>query len=292
MIRHPSENFIKSLMVSSHVNAGDSNWVASVIEQMGWPRPAVDYLTWLRNDLNSRIPTGFCTDNRYHQPSIRFLRKEGIHGLFFSEKAEVEASNLIVNLRARPMIEQLLLGRVTDTEIAKKVNSRLSSHISAAAVERYHHYYWKVELLRVEDWALLYENNNEAKENALAIAHVGPSLAFHKLGFQQNIDSKSMLRIMQEGLFFDFMQWKAQPLSPERTKALTANARTAVMVDEQLASSDSALKDSLKAFEQFRMKHGEIKVPDVLDIAPGGNFTGSGARLLDSAKPEDEEGIS
>lgn len=275
-------------MVSAHQSAGDDNWVASVIEQMGWPRPRPDYVSWLRADLYSRMPAGFRTTDKYHRPSSRYLRNEGIYGLFFSEKAEQEASNLIINLRVRPMIEKLLLGRLPEKEIAKKVNSRLSMHISAAAIERYHHYYWKVELLRVEDWALLYENNYEAKEDAVAVAQVGPSLALHKLGFQQNIDSKSMLRVMQEGLFFDFMQWKAQPLSGEKTKAMATIARSAVMVDEQLSSSDSALKDSLKAFEQFRMRHGEIKVPEMHDLAPGGNFTGSGARLLD-APQEDEE---
>lgn len=275
-------------MVSSHQSAADNNWVSTVIEQMGWPRPAVDYMTWVRADLASRMPADFRNDNRYHRASARFLRNEGIYGLFFSEKAEREASDLIVNLRVRPMIEQLLLGRLPEKEIAKKVNSRLSMHISAAAIERYHHYYWKVELLRVEDWALLYDGNHEAKENAVAIAQVGPSLALHKLGFQQNIDSKSMLRIMQEGLFFDFMQWKSQPLSGEKTKAMATIARSAVMVDEQLASSDSALKDSLKAFEQFRMKHGEARVVEVGDLAPNGNFTGSGARLLDSPQEEEE----
>ena len=288
MIRHPSENFIKSLMVSAHPSAGNNDWVATVIEQMGWPRPGSDYLSWLRADTSSRMPPGFRTNDKYHRPSTRFLRNEGIYGLFFAEKAEQEASNLIVNVKVRPMVEQLLLGRLSEKDIAKKINARLSLHISTAAIERYHHYYWKVELLRVEDWALLYENNYEAKENAVAIAQVGPSLALHKLGFQQNIDSKSMLRIMQEGLFFDFMQWKSQPLSGEKTKAMATIARSAVMVDEQLSASDAALKDSLKAFEQFRMKHSEVKIPEMAELAPGGNFTGSGARLLDSAKDDEE----
>lgn len=288
MIRHPSENFIKSLMVSSHPQAGDDNWVATVIDQMGWPRPRPDYLAWMRGDLFSRRPADFRNDDRYHRPSARYLRNEGIYGLFFSEKAEKEASNLIMDLRVRPLIEHLLLGRLPEMEIAKKINSRFNLHLSVGTVERYHHYYWNVELLRVEDWALLYENNYVAKEAAIAIAQVGPALALHKLGFDQNIDSKSMLRIMQEGLFFDFMQWKAQPLSGEKTKAMTSIARSAVSVDEQLSSSDSALKDSLKAFEHFRMKHGEKKTPDVRTLAPGGNYTGSGAKLLDDIPQDDE----
>ncbi len=292
MIRHPSENFVKSLMVSSHPSADNNDWVSTVIEQMGWPRPGSDYMSWLRASLVSKMPANFRADDKYHRPSARFLRDEGIYGLFFPQKAEKEASNLIMDLRVRPMIEQLLLGRLPEMEIAKKVNARLSLHLSTAAIERYHHYYWKVELLRVEDWAILYENNYEAKENALAVAQVGPSLALHKLGFQQNIDSKSMLRIMQEGLFFDFMQWKSQPLSPERTKAMTTISRSAVLVDEQLSSSDSALKDSLKAFEQFRMKHGDIKVPEMQELAPGGNYTGSGARLLDSPDKSEEEDLT
>ncbi len=289
MIRHPSENFIKSLIVSAHSNAHDNTWIVTIIGNMGWPAPSLDYVEWLRTDITSRIPANFRTDNKYHRASVKFLREEGIYGLFFSEKEEIEASNLITNLKVRPMLEYLILGRLPEKEIAKKINSRLSLHISTGAVERYRHYYWNVELLRVEDWAILFENNYAAKENAVSIAQVGPSLALHKLGFQQNIDSKSMLRIMQEGLFFDFMQWKSQPISPQRTKAMAATARTAVLVDEQLSSSDSALKDSLKAFEQFRMKHGENRVSGIIDTAPVGNFTGSGTKLLDSYVPEEED---
>lgn len=288
MIRHPSENFIKSLVVSAHAQPNNDDWIATVIEQMGWPRPGSDYLSWIRADIESRLPAGFRTSDKYHRPSTKFLREEHIYGLFFSEKAEIEASNIITNFRVRPMVEKLLLGRMPEKEIAKKVNARLCMHLSAASIERYHHYYWQVELLRVEDWALFYENNYAAKEDALSIAQVGPSLALHKLGFQQNIDSKSMLRIMQEGLFFDFMEWKSQPLSGEKTKSMTAIARSAVLVDEQLSSSDSALKDSLKAFEQFRMKHGKATVQDMTELAPAGNYTGSGARLLDIPREEKE----
>ena len=276
-------------MVCTHPNAASNDWVATVIEQTGWPRPASDYLTWLRSDTSSRLPQNFRTDDKYHRPSAQYLRKEGIYGLFFPEKPEKEACDLISNVRVRPMVERMISGRLPEKEIAKKINSRLGTFLTSAAIERYHHYYWNVELLRVEDWAILYESNYQAKEEALAVAQVGPSLALHKLGFQQNIDSKSMLRIVQEGMFFDFLQWKAQPLSPERTKAMTASARTMVMVDEQLASADSALKDSLKAFEAFKMSHGHTKIQDMNSLAPAGNFSGSGAKLLDVAPKDDED---
>ena len=115
-------------------------------------------------------------------------------------------------------------------------------------------------------------------------------MALHKMGFSQQIESTTMLKEMMEGLFFDFREWKSQPLSASRTKAMTAIARTAAAVDEQLSQADSALKDSLRAFEQFRMQHAQMAVPDVRQIAPGGNYSGSGAKLLEAAPvPVEEE---
>jgi hypothetical protein len=91
---------------------------------------------------------------------------------------------------------------------------------------------------------------------------------------------------MLEGLYFDFREWKTQPLSERRTKSMTALAKAAVMVDDRLSQADSAIKDSLKAFEQFRMKHAEHTAKDMKDLAPSGNYSGSGAKLLDEKKQE------
>jgi DNA/RNA-binding domain of Phe-tRNA-synthetase-like protein len=288
MIRHPSENFLKFLMTSSSQGAGDDNWVKNTVYSLGFPMPDKAYVAWLRQDLFTRVPVNFQPQNRYHRDSVRFMRAEGIYALHQPDKGAREAAILVTNLRARPIVENLLLGRMDAKEIAKKTNQRLAEFHTAEGIEAYGRYYWNVSLLRVEDWAKLLEDYEIQRQQALSIVQGGAAMALHKMGFQQQIESKTMLKEMMEGLFFDFREWKNMPLSASKTKAITTIARTAAAVDEQLSQADSAMKESLKAFEQFRMKHAEQMVPDVRSIATAGNYTGSGARLLEAA-PELEE---
>lgn len=288
MIRHPSEHFIKYLMTSGHPQEGSNEWVQMMLSSLGYPAPDMDYLIWLRADLGSKKPADFQPNNRYHMESRNFMKAEGIFGIHTRAKAVAEANKIVTNHRARLIIENLLMGRIDPKEVAKKINSKMGTFFTEEDIDAYRHYYWKVDLLRVEDWAQLLESYELQRANALAIVQVGASMALHKTGFQQAIDSKSMLRSMAETIFFDFQEWKTKKHGLDRTKAFALLSKSAVMVDEQLSQADSALKDSLKAFEQFRMETEKTQVPGVDTLAPIGNFTGSGAKLLE-APVDDEE---
>ena len=289
MIRHPSENFLKYLMTSSHQWALNDDWVRMTVLQLGYPKIDNDYLLWLRSTLAARLPAGFDPQNRYHRESVRFLRSEGIYSIHNPDKVIKEANLIVTNLRARPIIESLLLGRMDPKDVAKKVNSRLGEFFTSEGIETYAHYYWNTGLLKVEDWAQLLSDYDVQRRNAMAIVQVGPSLALHKMGFQQAIDSKTILKETMEALYFDMREWKAEPRSESRTTALTRIARGMVQLDAQLSQADSALKDSLRAFEQFRMQHAQASVPGIKDLAPDGNYSNSGAKLLEAGNSEDDK---
>lgn len=262
-----------------------------MVASLNYPPPDSVYLTWLRNDLNSKIPADFRPQDRFHTESRKFMKSEGIFGFHQQTKEVQEANTIVMNYQVRSMVEALLLGRLEARDVAKKVNTRFATFHTEGGIDAYRHYYWQVSIIRVEDWMTLLPNPTDdiQRQGIVAIAQVGASMALHKTGLQQQIDSKSMLRSMQESLYFDFREWQAKKHGSERTKSLTSIAKAAVMVDEQLSQSDSALKDSLKAFEQFRMETERIAVPDVRSIAPGGNFSKSGAKLIDVKSSEEEE---
>lgn len=292
MVRHPSENFIKYLMTSGHQMSQDNAWVQMMVTNLGYPTPGTDYVLWLRGDINSRLPADFQPSNRFHASSRHFMKQEGIFAIHTNDKGIREAHLLVTNLRARPIVESLLLGRIEPREVAKKINAKMATFFTSEGIEAYRHYYWKVDLLRVEDWAVLLEQYEHQRQNALAIVQVGSSMALHKTGFDQQIDSKSMLRTMQQSIFFDFQEWRTKRHGSERTKAMATLAKAAVLVDEQLSQADSALKDSLRAFEQFRMETEKQAVPGMQDLAPGGNYTGSGAKLIEASVIEADEETS
>lgn len=290
MIRHPSEHFIKFLMTQQRPEAQDDKYVLMMVTSLGYPAPASDYLIWLRTQMAPKIPAGFQPQNRYHRDSVKFLRAEGIYSLHNPDEPTREASTVVTHLRARQLIEQLLLGHMEPKEIAKKVNAKLSEYFTTPCIEAYAHYYWNVDLLRVEEWAQLLEGYDIQKSKTLAILQMGPAMALHSAGFQQQIESKMVLREMLESLYFDFREWKTKPLSASRTKALVDISKSAAHLDERLSQADSAIKESLVAFEKFRMKHAELTVPDVKSVATEGNYTGSGAKLLEAGVPTGSKG--
>ncbi len=286
-MRHPSEYFIRYLMTAPDPSASDNDWVSHAVVSLGYPRPDPDYLATVRAQLEADCPWNFQPKNRYHKESQKYLRDHNISALHHPDKATREAHLIVTDLKARPLIENLLLGRMEPKDIAKRVNIRLGEYFTADGIEAYGHYYWNVGLLRVEEWATLLEEYEIQRQNTLAILQVGPSMALHKAGFQTQIESKTILKEMMEGLYFDFREWKTKPHSESRTRAITSLAKAAVIVDVQLSQADSALRDSLKAFEQFRMQTAQKPVPDIKIIAPAGNFSNSGARLLEAGPVKD-----
>lgn len=287
-MRHPSENFIKFLMLQGRPESKDDIWVIATVASFNFPRPTPAYIVELRKNLTPQIPTKFRPTDRYHRESVRFLRAQGIYSLFHSDGATRQAGLLITDLRVRPVVENLLLGRLAAREVAKKINARFLEHYTTAAIEAYRHYYWNVALLRVEDWAVVLAGENELKSKALAILQVGPAMALHMSGFEQNIESKTILKDMQAATYFDFKDWQVQSRSFQRTQAMGFLVKSACSLDSQLSQADAALRESLKQFEKFRMQHSQQQVVDIREVAPAGNFSQSGARLLE-AKNESEE---
>jgi len=287
MIRHPSEHFIKYLL--TRPEGKDESWVIQMVVSLGYPRPQTEYIQWLKNDITLKLPANFQPQNRYHRDSVKFLRTEGIWSIYNANDSTRMASYIVTNLRVRPLIEQLLLGRLESREIAKKVNGRFKEFFTVGAIEAYGHYYWNVGLLRVEEWADLLEDSEYQRGQLMPILQVGPAMALHKTGFQQNIESKVIIREMMETLFFDFREWRTQPLSEERTRSFSSLAKSAAILDERLSQSETQIKDSLKAFEKFRMRHSSNPVRGIEELAPDGNFTQSGARLLEPAREDAED---
>lgn len=286
MTRHPSENFIKFLITTTDQRMTDNAMVNMMIGMLGYPPAGLDYIDWLRAEVRQKMPPQFSPVNRYHRPSVKFMRQEGIYGLHNPDDASREATSITTHLRARPLVEELLLGHFHAVVVATKVNSRLNEHFTADGIDAYRHYYWNVPLLRTDEWAQLLQNSSEQKSKTLAILQVGPAMAMHAAGFSQELESKAILQEMQESIYFDFLEWKKQPRSEARTKMMSLNAKSMTLIDERLSESNSLVKDSLKQFEKFRMQQAKKRVSDLRELAPDGNFSGSGAKLLEAKQKE------
>jgi hypothetical protein len=280
---HPSEYYIRYLMTLDHPQASQDGWILWNIQTLGFPAADLEYIRELRTELLPKIPVNFERTNRLNRESVKFMRSEGIWSMHNPDAPMQEATAILQNPKVREVVEQLLLGRLDPKEVAKKVNARFEEHCTTAGIESYRHCYWNVTLCSIEDWdRILGKANYQTREKAISALTIGPSMALHQTGFAQNIESKTVMKAVQEALYFDFLRWKAEPMSPDKTRALTGIAAGLCKVDEQLQQADSALRDALKSLEQFRMQHAEFQVQSIRDLAPAGNFSLSGAKLLEA----------
>ena len=286
--KHPSEYFIKYLLTLTRPEAQEDEWIQHSVQSMGFPQPEVDYLQDLRKVLYKDLPVDYDPQDRYNRASVRYLRTAGVWSMHNHDESVRSALKILPNYRARRIIEQLLLGRIEDIEVAKKANSRLGEFFTVGSIRTYSHYFWNTEILKTGDWLAFFEEY-EATESSSSIAVLqgGPATALHITGFQQNLECKEMLKDMMEGMYFDFKDWQKQPRSINRTRAMTSIAKAATQVDVRMSEADSALRDSLKAFEAFRMEHAQKGVKSIDDVAPAGNFTESGAELKELPAPKE-----
>ncbi len=289
-MRHPCEFFIKYLVTLPCQESQDNSWVRLGIQTLGFPTPADTYIDDLRQRLYVDLPVNYVPNDRYNRPSMSFLRAAGIWSLHNPDKAVHEATAILVDFRSRRLVERLLLGRLSPKDVAKKVNARLETFFTTEVISTYHHYYWNTSLLKADDWVTFFDEYEKSEASkSLSVLRGGPAMALHITGFHQHVESKEILRTMQEGMFFDFLDWQQQPRSVERTRCMTQLSKAVSQVDVRLSESDSALRESLKAFEQFRMEHAQNTVKGIDDLSPAGTFTDSGARMKElGPAPEDK----
>jgi len=291
MKRHPSEYFVKYLLTLKSPDAQKDDWIRMAVQTLGFPAPDAVYISNLREALYVDLPVNYDPIDRYNRPSVRFLRNAGVWSLHNPDDKVKAASSILPNFRVRRLVEQLLLGRLDPKDVAKKVNGRMNAYFTEGMIQTYAHYYWNCPLLKTQDWVDFFEEYDKSiQSKSIAVLQNGPAMALHVNGFGQNLETKEILREMQEALYFDFRDWKEQPRSRDKTTALTKLAKAATSVDVRLSEADSALRESLKAFEQFRMKHSQGVVKSIEEVAPHGEFTDSGMDLKELPAPKKEAG--
>lgn len=281
-MRHPSENYIKYLVSLPTADAQKDEWVRWSVETLGLPRVDPTLIQNLRGQVTAQLPASFDPSNRFHRQSMKLLRAQGIWSLWHRDESVELAISLLTDFKARDMVQKQLLGRLEPIDIAKKVNSRLQRFYTEKAIQAFEHYFWNVQSLTPAEWSALFDLIDPRREEVLALLAVGPAMALRLTGFQQHIETKTMLREMMSGIYFDYKRWEAQPLSVDRTDAMAKLARTAVQLDNQLSQSDAAIKDALKSFEMFRMETSASRVTDISKLTPDGAFSRSGAKLLEA----------
>lgn len=272
---HPAEFFIKYLLVADEGISLDS--INSTLELHGISSIEGADLKLIKDELGQR-PDEFKPWDKSHKPTNRWLKKRRIFSLFHPDVGTLEMKEKILgSYRAREKVDRLLLGNVSYIEASHRL-AKLGFRLSDSAIAEYCHYFWNTSAMGVSDWAFYLERDSSERTSAVRGAYslammAGPEAAMYRVGVTRQLDGKKIMMEVQAELYHTFLETKSLPLSAKKVEMLSSLARGLARIDERVQAGDSALQETLKKFEKFKVLHNESKPPSLLQLAPTGSVS-------------------
>jgi hypothetical protein len=277
-VRHPAEYLIKYFLLQGGGPGAVTDAVLLYrLQNYGFLPPADEpYFGLLRQEMGE-IPPNLNLGDRTHRPSVQFLRDEGVFDLFFPDQDMQEALAILNDTFKRTVIEQTVLSRLDPKLAALRLNQKYRWFLTAETLKLYEHYFWNVNLLSFDEWGRYLFNRSAMYDNYMALLRADQSLAFYHLRLDQTLESKSAIKRAQEIAYYTLEEVAQIPgVKENKIKAIGVLTKAITECHHALNTTDVAMGGVLKQMEKFRVVTNEPAPKDINQLAPAGNFSGSG----------------
>jgi len=222
-------------------------------------------------------PGDFRPWDRWHTPSVKWLKRMGIFSLFHKDRVVHEMwTSILFDRKMREDVERLLIGNVSHLEAAYRLQKK-GRAVSDGAINEFRHYFWNTRIMGAGDWAHYFRQDGtrtrDLQVGYMAVLHGGPELALYRTGVRTEIDSKQIFDDVMRELWATFQEVRTLPLSGQKVEMLSSLTRGLARTEERRQASDAALQDILKKFEKFRVLADTEQLPSLIDIAPSGTVS-------------------
>ena len=283
-MRHPAEYYLRALIIRDP--AITDAQLLRALDQYGFLEPQQNYLGFLRQELASTPPPNpFDPFNKLHRPSMQYLRDQQVYEMFFATPGVQEAMGYLTDPSKRMQVEQIIMSRLDIRSVAAKINKRHGWFLTEDGITSYRHYFWNLKLLTFDQWGRYLYERSSLYDRYMGLLQASKELALFHLRIEQVLESKAMIKRVQEIAYFAVEEVSNVPgVRADKVKAIGILGKTVTDCHNALSTSDMALSGVLKEFERFRMDHPLTSPPTIHQLSPGGNFTGSGVEVLDKDK--------
>jgi|SaaInlStandDraft_3_1057020.scaffolds.fasta_scaffold03981_5 hypothetical protein len=272
---HPAEFFIKYLLVIGAALSYEE--VVLNLEIHGLSAHSEEDHDRLQREVSGG-PKDFRPWDPKHRASTRWLREKKIFSLVHPDAATHAMKRLILgNPHVREKAEALVMSGVPFHEAAANLGE-LGCAVPELAVAEFRHYFWNPDIMGVGDWAEYLQTDSTKRTYPLQSAYqlavrAGPEAAAYRLGVHRELDGKKIMVEVQRELYHSFLEARSLPLSSKKVEMLGNLARGLARIDERVQAGDSALQETLKKFEKFKVLHGRKEMPSLIDLAPTGSVS-------------------
>jgi hypothetical protein len=266
LTRSPSEVFIRFLISQRE---HESNTILRMLEDFRLEGLSSSYIKKLQADMEP-FPDPW-EPLKKDGPCRDYLKKHNIYDLWFPNGHVKEAYEILSAPQLRADVEQLLLSPLRIEEITQRLNRHHNLSLTIEGVQSFGHYFWNKKLLAVHEWIEYLEERPNAA-NCVAVS-----------------------RRMRDIAFLKVLEIERQPATLAHSKMMKNYMDVIKDAENEMRQSDVALKDVLAAFEKFRLRKDNDKIPSIEQVA-GPNYSQSGAgtgrseELADSDFREDDDG--
>ena len=283
VLRSPSEFFVRFLISQGDQ---DSNTIVHILEDHQLEPVGIRYIEKLQSNMLPRpepwAPTPNLGNEEEQIATREYLRKYGIHDLWYPSPAAQEAYQILGNPRLRENTEQLLLSPLRVEEIVRRLNDYHKVKLTAEGVEAFGHYFWNRKLLSMGEWVEFMENRPSSYSRITTLRSspdtadmVVPWLAGMS-GPPSSINTGAVARRMRDVAFLKVLEIERMPACLDHARMMKDYMSIIKAAEDEMRQSDVALREVLNAFEKFRMKKDDQKIPAIEDVA-GVNYSQSGS---------------
>jgi hypothetical protein len=296
LTRSPSEVFIRFLISQRE---HESNTILRMLEDFRLEGLSSSYIKKLQADMEP-FPDPW-EPLKKDGPCRDYLKKHNIYDLWFPNGHVKEAYEILSAPQLRADVEQLLLSPLRIEEITQRLNRHHNLSLTIEGVQSFGHYFWNKKLLAVHEWIEYLEERPNAA-NCVAVLRVAPDVAQAMVpwvlglsGPPASLNTGMVSRRMRDIAFLKVLEIERQPATLAHSKMMKNYMDVIKDAENEMRQSDVALKDVLAAFEKFRLRKDNDKIPSIEQVA-GPNYSQSGAgtgrseELADSDFREDDDG--
>lgn len=283
-MRHPAEFYIRALIIRDP--AITDAQLTRELDNRGFLEPQQHYFGFLRQELNATPPPQvFEPFNKLHRPSTQYLRDQQVYEMFFPTPGLEEAQAYLIDPNKRIQVEQVIMARLDIRATAAKLNRKHNWFLTEDGITTYRHFFWNMKLLTFDQWGRYLYERSALYDRYMALLQADTKLALFHLRIDQVVESKKMIQRTQEIAYFTLEEVNQLPgVRSDKVKAIGILGKTITDCHNALSTSDMALSGVLKEFERFRMDHPLASPPTMHQLAPGGNYSGSGVDVEDKTK--------
>ncbi len=143
-----SANYAKFLLCQDL--RADARRTQTRIFRLGMFPPSTDTIEFLREEL--RPPRNFMPETTRHEASVRFLKQEGIYGLFHPDKYDRQALALLHKSVVKEAAEAWLLTGAPYAGAAEFLKNTFGEAFDPIAIERYVWYCFNLHKIQPSEW--------------------------------------------------------------------------------------------------------------------------------------------